>query len=344
MSEQRIAYVTGGTGFVGSHLVERLVQEGYHVRALVLEHEDASFLERLGVELLRGDITDSADKLRAGFEGVTHVFHCAGWVDDWAPRKHMVAVNVHGLRNVLKACSTADLQRFVFVGSIMVYGAGDQIDLDESAPFVGTGDNYNYTKIQCERVVREFVHRRGVPAVVLRPTYIYGERDNHFLPRVLRSLQHGHWIFLSGGKMPFTLVHVQNLVDACVLAATREEAVGEGFIITDGESITRRELMELVCEELDCEMPWLSLPRHAALPLLMLDIVLAKVLAWDRPNLINRFLYHFAGCRLTFDISKARRLLGYEPKRPTPASLRTATRWFKENRPDLLPRKREHSG
>jgi len=183
-SSANLAYVTGGTGLVGSHLIERLVQEGWRVRTLVFNGEDAHFLKSLGVECISGDITDPPEQLRKGMTGATHVFHCAAWVDDWAPREQMAHVNVDGFHNVLQATRGMGVQRLIYLGSIIVYGDGDQVDLRESARFVRTGGAYNHSKIECERLLERFMRRTGLPAVILRPTYIYGERDRQSPARV----------------------------------------------------------------------------------------------------------------------------------------------------------------
>jgi len=337
VSQERIAYVTGGTGFIGSRLVERLVKEKYRVKALVRPTSDCSRLEALGAELVRGDVTDPPESLRPGTEGATHLFHCAATIDEWAPLSRMVRVNVEGLRNVLEAVRGSKLERFVHMSSAVVYGAHDRVNVDESAPFVETGDHYNHTKIACERVLRDFVRETGLRGVVLRPPYVYGERDRQFLPRVLSTLRNHAWVYLSGGTVPFTLACVENVIDACVLAASREEAVGEGFIITDGEAITRREFVEILCEEMGYERPTKSMPRVVAKALCPVSEGLAKLLGAKEPPRLNRFRYKFAGVRLTFDISKARRLLGYEPHRAMHDCLRRTARWFATNRPDLLP-------
>lgn len=339
MARERTAYVTGGTGFVGSHLIERLVKEGYEVRVLVLESEDPSWLESLGVECVRGDMTDPPEKLREGIAGATHFFHCAAWVAEWAPRHKMVNINVKGLGNLLEGLRAVKLKRFVYVGSIVVYGDRDQVNLSESARFVRTGDSYNYTKIECERLLWHFARQTGLPVAILRPPYIYGERDNKFFPRCFKELLHHKWIYLNGGRIPFALVDVHNVVEACILAAEREEAIDEGFIITDGESMTRRELVELICDEMGYDRPWISFPRGFAKTMCPVADAMATFCGWDTTFMINWFLYHFAGVQLTYDISKARRLLGYEPKSPMRESLRRTIRWFKENHPEYLPKR-----
>lgn len=343
MSTQKTAYVTGGTGLVGSHLVERLRSGGWLVKALVRESSDTSFLETLGVELVRGDITDGAAALRRGMKGATHVFHCAGYVDDWAARDTMVQINVEGLRNVLEAAEGLDLARFVLLSSCVVYGDTNQTDVDESRPFTETGDSYNYAKIASERLLEEFVRRTELPAVILRPPYIYGERDRNFFPRVCSALRDGEWVYLSRGSVPFTLVHVGNVVEACVLAVTHDEAVGEAFIVTDGGSITRRELVDILCEEMGYERPTKSVPRRLAKAFIPVSEGLARLFRAKEPPRLNRFRYKFAATHLTFNISKARRLLGYHPKGPTCELLGRTARRFRESRPDLLKEERERT-
>ena len=338
MSERRIAYVTGATGFVGSHLVERLLKESFEVRALVRRTSDTAHLKKLGVALVPGDVTDGADQLAPGLAGATHVFHCAAYVDDWGPREPMVDINVTGLENVLGALAPDAVRRFVFLSSQAVYGSGDQVGLDESAPFVETGDNYNFTKIACERVLWRSARETGLAAVSLRPPYIYGPRDRQFFPRVCTALRDGQWVYLSGGRVPFTLAYVQHVVDACLLAATRDDAAGEAFIITDGKPVTRRELVEILCDEMGYERPTKSVPRVVARALCPVFEGVARLLGAKEPPRINRFRYKFAATHVDFDISKAKQVLGYRPECGTRDALRETARWFRENRTDLLPK------
>ncbi len=337
MGDGRIAYVTGGTGLLGSHLVERLVADGWAVRALVREGTEAAALAGQGVEVFRGDITQRADSLAVGMRGATHVFHCAAYVDDWGPREKMLEVNVEGVRHVLEAARAADVARVVHIGSLAVYGNGDQRDIDETSPFVATGDNYNYTKIECARAVREFARETGLPVVTLVPPYIYGPRDRQFFPRVCAALRDGQWVYIDRGERPFTPVYVLHLVEACVRAATAEGAGGESFIITDGRSITRRRLVEILCDELGYERPAKSIPRWAARALLPLFEGAARLRGAKEPPRLNTFRYKFMAVHLTFDVSKARRVLGWTPQFHTEDALRRTARWFRDSRPDLLP-------
>jgi nucleoside-diphosphate-sugar epimerase len=240
---------------------------------------------------------------------------------------------------VLEAVRGVPLERFVAVGSLAVYGMGDQVDIDESAPFVHTGDNYNYTKIECERLLEEFARETKMPLVIIRPPYIYGPRDRQFFPRVCTPLRDGQFAYLSKGEIPFTLVHVLNLVDALLLAAEKPQAVGEAFIVTDGEAITRRELVEILCDEMGYARPKASFPRGFARTAIPVFEGLARLFHSKEPPRLNRFRYKFLAVVLTFNITKAKDVLRYRPKVLSREALRDTARWFKENHPELLPRK-----
>ena len=155
-----LAFVTGATGMVGGHLVEKLIQQGRPVRCLVRKSSDVSLLTPLGVELVYGDITDDPQKLAELIGDAQTVYHCAAMVDDWADREVMMRVNVTGTENMLKACvGKISLVKFSMVGSMVVHGMGEQNYIDETAPLVHTGDNYNYTKILTYEVAMKYAHQ-----------------------------------------------------------------------------------------------------------------------------------------------------------------------------------------
>jgi nucleoside-diphosphate-sugar epimerase len=261
----------------------------------------------------------------------------------------MMRVNVEGTRNMLEAAaglagasgrpgskSGPTLRRFLMVGSMVVYGMGPQNNLDESAPFVHTGDNYNYTKILAAELAFRYARERGLPVVLCAPPYIYGPRDRQFFPRIFETLRDGRFKFIGDGNRPITLAYVLNLVRALILAAQAEKLhPGEHLLITDGESITRRELVEMICREMGYRLP------RACVPIWVAKAALPAVETWAKlrrkPPILNRFKMKFMTTPLTFDISKARTALGYEPVEPPRESLRKTIRWFREHHPEMAP-------
>jgi len=171
--------------------------------------------------------------------------------------------------------------------------------------------------------------------VILRPPFIYGPRDRQFFPRVFTSLRTGAWAYIDGGANAMTPIYVLNLVEACLLALTRDAALGEAFIVTDDDTLTRRELIELLCAEMGYEKPTKSYPLWVAKLVRPICEFLWRLFRAKESPRINRHRLKFASTLLTFDISKAKQRLGYEAKHPMRESLRRTAQWFKENRPEL---------
>ena len=339
-TKQSVAFVTGATGMVGSHLARRLLDEGWRVRALVRASSDTALLKSWGVELARGDVGDTADSLAPHLEGVDFIFHCAAVISDWASLDEMVRVNVTGTRHLAEAAmACGSLKRFVYLSSMVVLGMHPQRDFDETSPLIHTGDNYNLTKIRAEELIHQFVRERGLSAAIVRPPYVYGPRDRQFLPRVLTSLKTRQFKFVGSGRQPLSLIYVGNLVEALYLAATRPNVVGEVFLVTDGQAITRTRMMEIVCEESGYPMPTRHVPTWLVRAVCPIFEGIYSLRKGGEPPLVNKFRLKFMSTPLTYRIDKAQRILGYEPKVDTEAGLRQTLAWFRENRPDLMPKK-----
>jgi len=337
-AKQPLAFITGATGMIGSHLARRLLDEGWRVRALARATSDTALLESWGVELVEGDVGDPAGSFTPFLEDADYVFHCAALVSDWAPLEEMVRVNVEGTRHLAEAAiACGRMKRFVFLSSMVVLGMAPQRELDETAPMIHTGDHYNLTKIRAAETVRQLASERGLPAVVVRPPYVYGSRDRQFLPRVLESLKSGRFRFVGSGRQPLSLCYVGNVVEALYLAATRPGVVGEVFLVTDGDAVTRLRLMEIVCEETGYAMPARHVPTWVVRLACPVMEGLWRLKGAKEPPLVNRFRLKFMATPLTYRIEKARRLLGYEPKVGTEAALRKTLAWFRENHAELMP-------
>lgn len=231
--------VTGGSGFIGSRLVERLVlEERAQARVLVHHPAKAARVARLPIELVRGDVLDSdgVDRAAAGCE---IVFHCAyGTSADEAEQRR---VNVDGTRNVLEACRRARVERLIHFSTLMVYGLTVGGDLDENAPRRHFGNAYSDSKLDAERLVLEYAQRRGLPAVILQPTAVYGPFAEQWTHQILERLKTGRLILIDGGDGLRNAVYVDDLVSAALLASVKQEAIGEAFLISGDAPVTWRE-------------------------------------------------------------------------------------------------------
>ncbi|HUQ68501.1 MAG TPA: NAD-dependent epimerase/dehydratase family protein, partial [Planctomycetaceae bacterium] len=169
--------VTGATGLVGSHVVMRARNDGWRVRALVRSAAAAKDLADVGAELVIGDLGDAAS-LTSAVRGATVIVHCAAKVGDWGPVYDYRRINVDGVRTLLNAAGQGGaLRRFVHLSSLGVYPARDHYGTDEDTPPSATGiDGYTLTKVEAEELVLDYARNRRIPAVALRPGFIYGPR------------------------------------------------------------------------------------------------------------------------------------------------------------------------
>ncbi|MCH8830291.1 MAG: NAD-dependent epimerase/dehydratase family protein, partial [Planctomycetes bacterium] len=246
LNENDLLLVTGATGLVGSHVAEAARDRGLRTRAIVRESSDVALLGEWGVETVTGDMTD-AESLKRAVDGATVIVHCAAKVGDWGPVDGYRHVNVKGVEMLLDAAESAGcLQRFVHISSLGVYAARDHYGTDETEePSTKGIDSYTLTKLESERVVLDAIRNRKLPAVILRPGFIYGPRDRTVLPRLLEKLKRKQVKFLGSGEQLMNNTFVGNLVNAIFAALSHDDAVGEVFNITDGRLVSKRDFMRV---------------------------------------------------------------------------------------------------
>ncbi|MCE9561850.1 MAG: NAD-dependent epimerase/dehydratase family protein [Planctomycetes bacterium] len=308
--------VTGATGFVGSHVAEALAKRGDTVRALVRPGTDTAFLEKLGVTIFRGDLSDPAS-IKPAVEGVDVIAHCAAKVGDWGPLEDYRKVNVEGLRALLDATLGKPLHRFVHVSTLGVYEARHHYQTDESEPLPDKHiDGYTQSKVETERLALQYHRKQSVPVAILRPGFVYGPRDRTLLPRIAKRLAEGSVMYIARGKYALNTVYVGNLADAVLLAIDNPNAVGEIFNITDGEFVSKRRFFETVADGLEVKRPKKFPPIPVWLARMMANWRESKFRRENRPTAprITQAQLKFAGLNLDFSIAKARTKLGYTPR------------------------------
>jgi len=306
-------FITGATGLVGSHATEEALRRGHRVRALVRPTSDTRWLDQWGVETIVGDLEDPT-ALRAGVAGADWVFNCAAKVGDWGTLEEFRRLNVEALRLLLHASVPAKLKRFVHVSSLGVYEGRDHYGTDESVPPAANSlDAYTRSKTEAEALVLEYHGRHGLPVAIVRPGFIYGERDRTVLPKLLLNLRRGTFAYFGSGDQVLNCIYVKNLVHGIFLAAQDPSAVGEVFNLTDGQSITKRQFVGRVAELARLRPPTRRLPLGVARVLANVFEGGAKLRGAKNPPLINKARYKFLGLNLDYSIEKARRVLGYQP-------------------------------
>jgi nucleoside-diphosphate-sugar epimerase len=347
--------VTGGTGFIGSHLAERLTrEEGATVHLLARNREKADLAEKTGYQVSFGDLSDP-EVLGKAVEGCELVFHCAHTFG--LRMADALRVNVGGTRNLLEASLKEGVSRFIYISSVAVYGQTPLDGSDESLDIRPTGDPYSDSKIAAENDVLSFGRKHGLPVVILRPAIVYGPRSMMWSLGIIRSIQAKHPIVIGKGDGICNTLFVDNLVDAMILAAEKDKAVGEAFIITDGIMCTWEEYIGHYGQMLGLASPpkcpeWLAyLISYAFHPIFLVSRLFRSTPSWEPArflvrgsrftlNAIHRIGLRFCAFtprdiryfthRASFDISKAREVLGYRPKIGLSEGMARTEEWLKE--------------
>ncbi len=314
MSDQpKTIFLTGATGLVGSHVVEAALKRGHTVRALVRPSSDTRWLDQWVVTKVPGDLED-VEALRKGVDGADWVLNCAAKVGDWGTLEEFRKLNVSALKLLLDTASDAKVGRFVHVSSLGVYEARDHFGTDETTPPAATSlDPYTRSKTEAEALALSYVKDRGLPLSVVRPGFIYGERDRTVLPKLITNLKNGRFTYFGSGDQALNCIYVKNLVSAIFLAAEVPEAIGEVFNVTDGQRVSKREFVAQVAKLAGVKPPTRRIPLWLAWTMAVLLERRAKRLKSDTPPLVNKARYKFLGLNLDYSIEKARKILGYVP-------------------------------
>jgi len=319
--------VTGATGLVGSHLVERLLERGDRVRVLVRPTSKTDFLKERGIELFYGDLGDRAG-LRRAMEGIEIVYHCAARPPLGGTPQEFHRDNVEGTENLLEAGLQEGIERFVHVSTVDVYGYDHHDGADERTPLRPDG-LYSRSKIEAERLAMRYHDKYGLPITILRPCLIYGPRDRHLLPTVLRLISKKRVPLVAGGEVLLDLVYVGDVAEALLLAAMRREAIGEAYNITDGARRTLREIVETFARVWGRNPHYLNLPYALSYGVAALASGLSCLFRFPTPPILRWEVIKAMGHHRHFDISKARQQLGYRPKVSLEEGLKLTLDWYR---------------
>jgi nucleoside-diphosphate-sugar epimerase len=320
--------ITGGTGFTGSHAVRRYLTRDHSVR--VLDNQKGVFFDELGgagAEIQLGSVADR-EAVRRAVQGVELVHHiAAAFRTINLPNSVYKSVNVEGTRIVAEEALRAGVRRVVYCSTEGIHGHVVQPPGNEGSP-IAPEDYYQRTKWEGELAFRE-VMGQGLDGVILRPTGIYGPGDPARFLMLFRMVQRGHFFIVGDGRARYHPVYIDNLCDAFELAGEKPQAGGETFIIADARHLTWNELIPLVAQALGVEVKIHYLPLRPV----WLAAALCEAVCWPlgiTPPLFRRRAEMFSHMR-AFDISKARRVLGYEPKVALEEGLARSCEWYRSH-------------
>jgi nucleoside-diphosphate-sugar epimerase len=326
-----VCLLTGGTGFIGGRLAERLVQEGNQVRCLVRSSSDTSRLDELKVEIAVGDLTSAGSLARAA-EGCRYVVHCGALVSDWATAEEIRRINLEGTRNLLRASVDASVQRFLHFSTTDIYGYPGGAAIDETHAGTRFRNWYAHTKLAAELEVRRVATAHGLDAVILRPATVYGPGSTDVVGEIARAIRGRNMVLVDRGRAVAGLCYVDNLMDAAVLALRHETAPGHAFNVTDGLDTTWKEFTDGLAEGLGYPQVRWSLPYWMANGIgFSLEHgyrALRKTTRLRTPPLLSRQAVQVLGKNQDFSNTKARELLGWAPRIDYAAGLEATIAWL----------------
>src|ERR687889_1907120 len=257
------AFVTGGSGFIGGALIERLRTEGWDVRALARSEGAEQKVRERGAVPVPGDL-ESEPMMREAATGCELAFHAAVKVEDWGDPEEFERLNVRGTENVIAACRAAGVRRLVHVGTEAALMAGQPlVGVDEDAPLRPDSPAlYPSSKAKAEQRVRD-ANGDGLETVVIRPRFVWGRGDTTLMPALIEMVRSGRFRWVGGGRHLTATTHVDNTVEGLWLGATKAPA-GSVYFVTDGEPVEFREFLSRLFETQGVTPPTGSVPAGVA--------------------------------------------------------------------------------
>lgn len=322
--------MTGGGGFVGRAVVERLIARGMQVRTLARSAYPE--LASLGVQAVQGDIRDRKTVVDACHR-CDIVFHVAAKAGAWGRYVDFYEPNVIGTENVIAGCRKHGVGRLVFTSSpSVIFGGEDQHGIDESVGYPARyASHYSATKAIAEQLVLA-ANCRTLRTVALRPHLVWGPNDNHIVPQVVSQCRSGKLRIIGDGSQQVDVTYIDNAADAHLCAAdallTNDAVGGKAYFISQGEPVNLWEIINGILEAAGVPKVAKRIPRGVArFGAGVMEFSHRLFRRKGEPRL-TRFVVDQMSTTHYFTMDAARNDLGYEPKVSTEEGLLRLREWF----------------
>lgn len=319
--------VTGGTGFTGSALVKRLLNEGHEVMALdYKEGIQIDNLRSMGAKTFIGTVTDK-NIVEQCMKGIDVLYHLAAAFRELnVPNSFYYDVNVNGTRIVLESAYKNGVQKFIYCSTCGVHGNVKNIPAGEDAP-ISPADYYQKTKYEAEPIVKEYANR-GMKTVILRPAAIYGPGDPERFFMIFKRVAKGSFPMFGSGNTLYHPLYIDNLIDAFMICMEPDKGNGREYLIADEEYYPIKEIVKKVGEALNAP---LKIKYYPVMPVVIAGHIVEKLCRplGITPPIFPRRVDWYRQNR-AFDITRAKKELGYTPKIGLDEGLRRTGQWYKE--------------
>ncbi len=304
--------VTGASGFIGSSLVKRLVQNGHHVRAMI--HNTVPTKREDHVEYITADLTDPAS-LPSLVHDIHTVFHCAALVKDFGSNKEIMNVNLKGTQHLVQACSNK-IHRFIFLSHLH----------SNSPTYIGA---YASSKGLAEHYLLQQHQTNRFPVVIIRPGSVFGPGATTWCLRPLQAIQQDRIALIDHGTGIFLHTYIENLLDGLLSALIAPEIEGEIIEITDGDNtITWKTYLNDLA--VLAGKPFIKRNISKTTASLISHAMMIRYYLFRTPPLLTPTAVHLFINHRTVSLEKAHRLLGYSPNVDYAEGMKRVAQWLKK--------------
>lgn len=328
--------VTGGGGFLGKVLTKMLVREGHKVRALELPSVNTSELVPLGVDVHSGDLRNREDVDNA-CRGMDAVFHVAALAAPWGSYKSFYDINVMGTANVIDACRKYNVPRMIYTSSpSAIFDGTDHRGLDEDhTPYPQNYTSfYGKTKALAEKLSLA-ANAPDFITCAIRQHTIWGPGDNHLFPRIFKNARSGRLSIIGTGENMIDVTHVEDAARAHILASKTNECAGKAYFISQGKPESLWGMVISILEKSGVKPPTRKVPYRTARAAASAIELIWKTGNFEGEPPLTRYMVDELARDHYYDISRARKDLGYEPRVTIEIGMDAFIEWIKT---DLMKR------
>lgn len=320
-------FVTGATGFVGSHVTRLLIEKGHSVSILAREESDHHLLKGLEYRTSHGNITDAESIRKAVPSDVEWLFHNAAIMAEWGTKSKYFPVNVEGTRNILEVVRRLDIPQFIHTSSTAVYGFPNTEEKIREDSAFNPENAYQESKLAAEELIHEYQDNYGIRASMVRAPAVVGHGDMYTTPQLIEYAKTDGMVLFSGGLNMQTIAHGEDFARCLILTAENfSKAAGNAYNV-GSFTCQWKEFCEALTAEAGAEPKYRNYPYSVALGLGIIAERLFRAFNRKHPPILTAFRVKMFGTQYVLDLSKAKEHLGYEPKWNLQSTVQDMVQW-----------------